>query len=125
MLRLFPGLVRIPDVAYVSWARVPAGRVPTAPIPQLAPDLAVEVLSRSNTPREMERKLREYFDAGVRLVWIVDPDARTVAVYTAAVNPVVLTETDVLQGGEVLPGFTLPLAHLFAELDRLGATPST
>ncbi|MDB5323873.1 MAG: hypothetical protein JWN40_5504 [Phycisphaerales bacterium] len=123
MLRLLAGLVRIPDVAYISWTRVPGGKVPTAPIPQLSPDLAVEVLSRSNTVREMERKRGEYFDAGVRLVWIVDPDTRTIAVYTASASPSMLTENDVLNGGDVLPGFTLPLANLFAELDRLSAQP--
>jgi Uma2 family endonuclease len=118
MLRLFAGMVRIPDVAFVSWARVPGGRVPTAPIPSLAPDLAVEILSGSNTPREMDRKRGEYFDAGVRLVWIIDPDARTVAVYTTPANPSVLTEHDALDGGAVLTGFTLRLSDLFAELDR-------
>jgi Uma2 family endonuclease len=124
MMRFFAGLVRIPDVAYIAWARVPGGRVPTAPIPQLAPDLAVEVLSPSDTIREMERKRREYFDSGVRLVWIVDPDTRTVAVYTKVENPEVLSEADILRGGEILPGFTLPLVELFAELDRSSAAPS-
>ena len=74
-LRLFPGLVRIPDIAFVSWARIPGGRMPKEPIPDLVPDLAVEVLSPSNTPREMALKRRHYFEAGVRLVWIVDPEA--------------------------------------------------
>ena len=54
-MRLFPGLVRIPDVAFASWDRLPGGRRPTAPIPPIAPDLAVEVLSQSNTPCEMAR----------------------------------------------------------------------
>jgi Uma2 family endonuclease len=125
MMRLFAGLVRIPDVAYVSWARIPGGRVPVAPIPQLAPDLAVEVLSPSNTIREMERKRREYFQSGVRLVWIVDPDARTVATYTDPENPTILTEAEILQGGAVLPSFAMPVRDLFAELDRLGAAPTS
>jgi hypothetical protein len=71
MMRLFPGLVRIPDVAYVSRQRLPGGRVPTDAVPDLVPDLAVEVLNESNTPAEMERKRREYFQTGVRLVWIL------------------------------------------------------
>jgi Uma2 family endonuclease len=119
MMRLFAGLVRIPDVAYISWKRIPGGSVPTAPIPDLSPDLAVEVLSESNTAREMERKRREYFDSGVRLVWIVDPDARTLAVYTSPVNPLILKESDQLTGDPVLPGFGLPLKEFFAELDRV------
>jgi len=119
-VRLFPGLVRIPDVAFTTWGRLPNRRLPDEPIPQLAPDLAVEILSRGNTAPEMQRKRQEYFTAGVRLVWEVDPDARTVSVYTAADAMTILTQTDVLGGGDVLPGFTLPLAQLFAELDRTG-----
>lgn len=121
MMRLAPGLVRIPDVAFVSWERLPERRMPTAPIPALAPDLAVEVLSESNTPREMTRKREEYFAAGVRLVWLVDPERRTVAVYTAANEVTVLDATQTLDGGAVLPGFVLPLPDLFAALDRQGA----
>lgn len=118
MMSLFAGLVRIPDVAYASWARIPGGRVPAEPVPDLVPDLAVEVLSPSNTPAEMDRKHREYFRAGVRLVWEIDPEARTAAVYDRPVNPTVLTEADVLDGDAVLPGFTLPLRDVFAQLDR-------
>jgi len=118
MMRLFGGLVRIPDVAFASWARVPGGRMPTDPVPQLVPDLAVEILSPSNSPAEMERKRREYFQAGVRLVWIVNADTRTVAVYTSPENPVVLSQSETLDGGAVLPGFSLSLTEYFAELDR-------
>ena len=118
MVRLFPGLVRIPDVAYASWDRFPEGRLPADPIPDLAPDLAVEVLSRSNTPGEMQRKLREYFDAGVKLVWVVDPDERTVAVYRSPDHCLVLGQDRALDGGDILRGFALPLRELFFELDR-------
>jgi Uma2 family endonuclease len=122
MMRLFPGLVRIPDVAFASWQRFPDGRVPKDPIPDVVPDLAIEVLSESNTPAEMTRKLGEYFSAGARLVWIVDPDVRTVAVHTAPGQIVVLGESDAIDGGAVLPGFSLKLRDLFSELDRQ-ATP--
>jgi Uma2 family endonuclease len=120
MMRLFPGLVRIPDVAFASWDRIPGRRVPTDPIPDLAPDLAVEVLSESNTEAEMARKRREYFAVGVRLVWLLDPRTRTVAVFTAPDQSTVLGEAQTLDGGVVLPGFALPLRELFAELDRQG-----
>lgn len=120
MYRLFVGLIRIPDVAYTSWDRMPGRRRPTAPVPALAPDLAVEVLSASNTDAEMARKCDEYFRAGVRLVWLADPAARTVAVNTAAYRSTLLTEADTLDGGDVLPGFVLPLRDWFAELDRQG-----
>lgn len=114
------GLVRLPDVAFVSWDRLPGRRVPDAPIPNVVPDLAVEVLSPSNTTKEMARKRGEYFQAGVRLVWEVDPRTRTARVYTSETAYSDLTSADALDGGAVLPGFTLPLAQLFAELDRRG-----
>jgi Uma2 family endonuclease len=120
MMRLMAGLVRIPDVAFISWNRLPNRRVPTEPIPDLAPDLAVEVLSAGNTPGEMARKRRDYFAAGVQLVWQVDPNARTVEVFTAPDQATVLHEMQTLEGGTVLPGFALPLHELFAELDRQG-----
>jgi len=118
MMGLFPGLVRIPDVAFASWERFPDGRVPDEPIPALAPDLAVEVLSRSNTKREMQVKREEYFAAGVRLVWIVDPAARTVAAYSSPTAAQTYCEGDEMGGQPVLPSFKLPLGELFAELDR-------
>src|SRR5437762_12610438 len=68
-VRLWAGRVRIPDVAYFSWDRLPGRRLPEEPIPTLAPELAVEVLSRSNTPAEMRLKRQDYFHVGVCLVW--------------------------------------------------------
>jgi len=114
------GLVRLPDVAFVSWDRLPGRRLPDEPIPNVAPDLAVEVLSKSNTPREMAQKRDEYFRGGVRLVWEIDPRQRTVRVYAAADRFRDLTAADTLTGEPVLSGFSLPLAQLFAELDRHG-----
>jgi Uma2 family endonuclease len=116
LMRLAPGLIRIPDIAFVSWERLPGQRVPAEPIPDLAPDLAVEVLSVGNTPAEMARKRQEYFAAGVRLAWLVDPVTRTVEVYTTDDRATTLHEADTLEGGTVLPGFTLQLQELFAKL---------
>jgi Uma2 family endonuclease len=118
MMRLAPGLIRIPDVSFISWKRLPRGRTPRKPIPKLAPDLAVEVLSAGNTKKEMDRKLRDYFQAGVRLVWFADPKKHTVTVYTAPDQETVLTIKDTLDGGAVLPGFSLPLRELFGRADR-------
>jgi Uma2 family endonuclease len=115
-LRLLRKLVRIPDVSFTLWERLPNRKVPSEPIPDLAPDLAVEVLSRKNTKREMERKLKEYFLSGVRLVWFIDPRARTVRAFTSPDDSVVLGPGEDLDGGEVLPGFRVPVARLFAEL---------
>jgi Uma2 family endonuclease len=118
-IRLWPGRVRIPDIAFVSWARLPERRLPKQPIPTLAPDLAIEVLSVSNTPGEMLLKRQDYFAMGVRLVWEIDPRVRTASVYTSPEPPAaILTETDALDGSPVLPGFTLALHDLFALLDR-------
>jgi Uma2 family endonuclease len=73
MVRLAPGLIRIPDVSFVGWDRLPGRKVPTTPMLNLAPHLAVEVLSPHNTKKEMDRKLAEYFANGVVAVWYVDP----------------------------------------------------
>ena len=116
MMRLAPGLVRIPDVSYVSLARLPGHRVPREPIPDLVPDLAVEVISRSNTRQEMDRKLQDYFTAGVRLVWYVyHTPRREVWVYVSPTEYTIIREGETLDGGAVLPGFQLSLADLFAE----------
>jgi Uma2 family endonuclease len=116
-MRLLKGLVRIPDVSFFCWDKLPGRMLPSEPIP----DLAVEVLSENNTLEEMERKLGEYFFAGVGLVWIVDPRKRRAKVYITPDAPAaILDETGALDGGNVLPGFTLPLAELFA---RLPAAP--
>jgi Uma2 family endonuclease len=117
-MRLRAGLVRLPDLAYASWTRIPGRRLSWDPIADFAPDLAVEILNLNNTPAEMARKRREYFGAGVRLVWEIDLRARTVAVYDAPEQCTLLDTARTLDGGDVLPGFALPLAYLFGELDR-------
>jgi Uma2 family endonuclease len=114
-IRLFPGLVRIPDVAFASWSCFPDRKRPKARIPHVAPDLVVEVLSKGNTKSEMAKKLVEYFEAGVRLVWIVDPRKLTVRAFTSVDQSVVYKKGQSLDGGAVLPGFVLPLNELFAK----------
>jgi len=118
MLRLRSGLVRLPDLSFIAWQRFPNRAVLESPIWDVAPDLAVEVLSRSNTREEMERKLSEYFAAGVRLVWYVQPKSREVCVYTAPERMLVVDENHILDGGDVLPGFSLPLRKLFVATPR-------
>jgi Uma2 family endonuclease len=113
-LRLMAGLVRIPDLCFVSWDRLPGHKVPSKPLLDVAPDLAVEVLSPGNTKKEMNRKIREYFLAGVRQVWLVDPRKRSIHVYTAPDEVLRLKEDQVLDGGDVLPGLRLPLRDVFA-----------
>ncbi len=113
-------LVRIPDVSFIAWARFPNRRLPKEAVPLVVPNLAVEVLSKGNTRKEMAIKREEYFEAGVELVWEIDPKKRTVAVYTSPDDSSTLTIDDTLDGGTVLPGFELSLKDLFGELDRQG-----
>ena len=117
-VQILNSVVRGPDVAFVSWERLPDGEVPETPIPSVVPDLVVEVISVSNTLTEMSRKRREYFYAGVRIVWMVDPRERSVAVYTSINDYEILDENQVLTAGEVLPGLQINLAEVFGELDR-------
>jgi Uma2 family endonuclease len=117
MMRLAPGLVRIPDVSFISWDHFPNRELPAEPVPDMAPDLAVEVISEGNTDEEMKGKLKEYFTAGTRLVWYVYPEERSVHVYTSPMDVHVLREAETLEGGMVLPGFRLIIRELF---DRAG-----
>lgn len=115
MMRLENKRVRIPDVAFISRERSPKGP-PRGPIPQIAPDLCVEVLSESNTTREMDQKRVEFFDSGTVEFWIVDPATRTVDLYTSPESPTRFTVSDILHSAVALPGFSLDLAELFAQL---------
>jgi len=114
MYRLRPGLVRLPDVSFVSWDRLPGGTIPDEPVWSVVPDLAVEVISRGNTREEMDRKLRDYFEAGVRLVWYVLPHTHQVRVYTAVDQWCDRGKGETLQGDPVLPGLTIDIDELFA-----------
>ena len=120
MMRILPNNVRIPDVSFVSWDRLPGRRMPTRPVPHLAPNLAVEVLSQGNTVAEMERKRQDYFQAGVELYWEVDPEERIIDVYTSPTQMTRLTVVDTIDGGTVLPGFTLSVQTWFDDMDRHG-----
>ncbi|TWU19286.1 hypothetical protein Poly21_14580 [Allorhodopirellula heiligendammensis] len=71
-------------MAFVNWSRLPGGRVPERPIPDLVPNFVIEVLSQGNTRGEMARKRGEYFHAGVEFVWLIDPRSRSVAVFKSA-----------------------------------------
>lgn len=109
---LGPDTVRGPDVAFWSFARLPADRTPEV-YPDVAADLVAEVLSPSNTRPKMAAKVREYFAAGVRLVWVVDPDDRTVTEYRKPGDGRVLWADATLTADDVLPGFSCPVADFF------------
>jgi len=107
-----PNRVRRPDVSFVSHERMPGPR-PEGHC-RIAPDLAVEVVSPGNTYSEIEAKVHEYLDAGVRLVWLVNPPTRSVHVYRQGDSSVTLLRaSDQLTGEDVLPGFECSVAALF------------
>lgn len=108
-----PDTVRGPDVAFVRAERIPAMGVPEGFF-DFAPDLAVEVISPSNTAREVMRKVLEYLTAGSSVVWVVDPSSRTVTVYPGREHIRILDEKDELHGSPVLPDFRVPVSELFA-----------
>lgn len=117
MTRLFGDTVRGPDVAFVAWDRLPDGHMPTAPIPDLVPNFVIEVLSTSNTYAEMSRKRREYFHAGVELLWMVEHRTRTVTVFRSTQDATVYTDVAIIDGGQVLPGWQVDIGELFSRLD--------
>jgi len=118
IMKLASGLLRIPDLAFTSWDRLPGRKRPSEPVPSLALDLAIEVISKGNTKKEMRRKLREYFESGTRLVWFLYPKTREAVVYTSPTEFRRLTVDESLDGGDVLPGFTLSLRELFDRAAR-------
>jgi len=108
------------DVSFIAKDRHPAAPDLFRDL-DIVPDLAVEVLSPSNTVAEIRTKLADYFAAGVRLVWIVDPFDRQVRVYTKPTDPRTYSTGDVLDGGDVLPGFACPVADLFPPVPAAAA----
>jgi len=107
-----PDTVRAPDVAFVRAERVPAA-LPRGFFPG-PPDLAVEVLSPDDRAGEVLAKVRDWLEAGCRAVWVVDPKTRTVSVHDSPNRALILAATDTLSGGDVLPGFSVPGAEIFA-----------
>jgi Uma2 family endonuclease len=110
-----PYTVRAPDVGFVIKERI-SGALPQKYFP-FAPDLAVEVVSPSDTAQDIREKVFDFLKAGTRLVWVVYPESRTVDVYRS--NDVQVVEmSGVLDGGEVLPGFNLPLRAVFESIEK-------
>lgn len=110
--------IRLPDVVYVAYADMPGGKSVDEAILSSSMTLAVEMLSPGNTKKEMRQKREEYFASGVKYVWEFDMDARTIAVYSTPEQATTLREGDILNGAGALPGFAVPLADLFSQVDR-------
>ena len=112
ILRRDPDTVRAPDASFVANDRLPEGQLPLSFL-ELAPDLAVEVVSPGDTAREVQDKVEDWLRAGTRLVWTVYPATRSVNVYRSLEDVRVLSEDDTLEGDQVIPGFACKVRELF------------
>jgi Uma2 family endonuclease len=112
-----PDTVRAPDIAFLREERIPAEGFGSEYFDG-APDLAVEILSPSNRPTAMRRKIEQYFAAGTSLVWVIDFRKRTIVVHARRRTPITLHESDALDGEDVIPGFHYEIAQLFARVRR-------
>ena len=108
-----PDTVRGADVAFIAAARLPSTGRPIG-FWDGAPDLAVEVISPTDTASEVKEKVADYLNAGARLVWIVNPKRKTITIHKPNMDPVVLRETQTLDGGDVVAGFKCAVADVFA-----------
>ena len=112
---------RRPDIAFVSYQRWPkAEPVPETNAWDVVPNLAVEVVSRTETMFEVLEKVREYFRVGVELVWLVFSSERLIYIYHSPTQIQVLTQADTLSGESVVPGFQVPVATLFEDVPPPG-----
>lgn len=109
---------RRPDSAFVSYERWPrTDRVPVGAAWPVVPDLAIEIVSPTDRAEAALEKIREYFEAGVRTVWVVYPELRIAHVFGSFTSIRVVGGEDILDGGEIVPGFRVPLASIFEDLD--------
>ena len=106
-----PKNLRSPDVSFVATGRFPDEKLPTGFV-EFAPDLAVEVLSPDDRRRDVLEKVGEYLDAGSRLVWVIDPETRTAAIYRSLTDVRHVGEGGSLEGEDVVPGLSCPLADV-------------
>ncbi len=109
-----PDTVVAPDIGFVRLEKAPQ-RLPRGQFVPFAPDLAVEIMSKSNTYPEMDRKARLYLDAGTSLVWVVEPEQESVIVYRSGEGPITLRGDDLITGEDLLPGFSLSVSELFRD----------
>lgn len=109
-----PNKVRIPDVAFTRRDRMPGGEAFEGHS-RVVPDLAVEVVSPNDKLGEFEAKMKDYQSAAIPLIWVVNPELRTVRVYTPTGAGPLLHDGDTLRGGDILPGFECPVSAIFAD----------
>ena len=116
--RLNPSTVRGADIAFIQQDKIDVFGIPINFFP-IAPDLAVEVISPSNTYDEIQDKIEKYFNGGTKLIWIVDPKRRKIFVHRPNNTVSLLNETDILEGEDVIPNFRLPLEKVFGKLSQI------
>lgn len=121
VLRILPDIGRAGDVTFVAWTSLPGGKPHPRKnkVPEQVPDLIVEVLSESNTPREMERKRRDYFTAGVKHLWQIDPETQSARAYTGIESFTEIPVGGSLTAEDILPGFSVSLTYVFARAARI------
>lgn len=121
-LRIRPDLARSGTLMFVAWESFPGGRLPPREdrVPEAVPDLVLEVLFPSNTPGEMARKRKEYFTAGVKQVWEIEPIAELARAYSGVDTVRDIPAGGILAADDILPGFALSLAQVFARANRTG-----
>ncbi len=112
ILRRGPDTVRAPDVSFVRSERIPPGGVPRS-FWNIPPDLAIEINSPDNTTAEMQARIRDFLEAGARLVWVMYPGTRTIQVIQSLLERREFGPGDTLEGGDVIPGFSCPVAAFF------------
>jgi Uma2 family endonuclease len=117
-----PVKVRRPDLSFIRFGRLPGGEIPGGHIP-VAPDLAVEVISPNDLDYETDQKVDDYLEAGVRLVWVINPESRTVLIYRANGSINGLREPDELTGEDVLPGFRCRVGEIFVKPSGAPSAP--
>lgn len=107
-----PNMMRMPDASFVAAGKIPGDQSPKGYI-KVAPDIAVEVVSPNETYEEVEAKVADYRSAGVKLIWIVSPESRTVVIRRLDGTCAEVGATGQLSGEDVLSGFVCPVAELF------------
>ena len=112
LLRRSPDTVRAPDVAFVAGERLGTEESPSG-FPEMAPDLAVEVVSPGDSTAAVQDKIRDWLEAGTRAVWVAYPDTQSVTVHRHGQPAKVLRDADILEGGPVLPDFAVLVRELF------------
>ena len=116
--QMSPHTLRFPDVHVTTWERMAAYDPRAGGWPKFAPNVAIEVVSTSNTPAALDRKTAEYFANGTQAVWIADPGPRTVAIRRSGAPEQVFGVGDILSGEPEIPGFACAVADIFAVLDQ-------